>query len=271
MKKAISYSLAVTIAAAGLLLGGNVWADGTQAVQIQAANSQDVSARIEQIREKIAVLTAEIKTNQSQPVASQDTATRIAEIRAKIAVLTAEIKSNQGQTVVAAKPVLTQVQLDQVEVQVKNIAAETARIKQQVAILAQIRAIDQKIAAIKLQIAALNAGKSTVVAIVPAAGNTSPVAAATAEEQKEARIAKIKQQISELTQEMKVQKNLESQNAAIATTSETCKGDSCAVSSTTESGQAQIEISPKTTETATPAKKGFWESVGDFFRKVFTF
>jgi len=291
MKKAIIYSLTVVTAAAGLLLGGNVRADAVPSTTAQTTSTQDASVQIAQIREEIAELTAQVNASQkqvtvtnnpvlAQTITTQDASVQIAQIRQKIAELTAQVNASQKQGfVTVVKPVLTQAQLDKIDAEIKRIANETARIQNEVRILLEIRAVEQKISDIKAQIAALGGAKSTVSTMVPSVpqisvpATSNQAATTTAEVEKAVQIAKIKQQISELTQEYETQKNLEAQNQKVATVTEECAGGSCEVTTTPENiqPQSQIVVSPKTTEASKPETKGFWESVGDFFRKVFTF
>ncbi len=242
MQKATIYSLAVMIAAAGLLLGGNVRADGATVTTA----TQDVSSQIDVIRQKVAALSAEVKAAEAQ------TATAPA-----VTVPTASA--------------LTQAQLDAIAVRVAQIRARTEEIKVQVRILLEINAINLKIAAIKAQIAAM-AGGTVQIEASPVVGQATP-ATTTVDAAKAAKIAQIKQQIAELTQEYRTQKNIEDQKQIAAASSTACQGDSCpASSSNSDSNQpVTIQVSPKTPEASENQNQGFWESIGNFFRKVFTF
>lgn len=229
------------VAAIGLLLGGNVSADGVTAVQTQKISDQEALMRIQQIREKISVLAQ-------------------------------AVKNSQGQTITTSKTPLTQAELDIIQAKINLISAKIAKIKKDAEILAKIREIRQKISVIKTQVAAMNAQKAGSLA------NVAAVAGATAEknqpaDSKEARIAQIKQQIYELKQEMEVQKALEAQNSQAPTVKvEGCAGQECAAPEV-ENSQVPITISPKTTDAAENKSQGgsFWDLIGNFLRKIFTF
>lgn len=244
MQKATIYSLAVMITAAGLLLGGNVRADGSASV----GASQDISSQINVIRQKIATLNAEIQRSKAQTTAP-----------VSVKVQTA--------------PVLTQAQLNAIAVKVAQIKARTEEIKAQVRILLEIRAINLKIAAIKSQIAAMTGANAPAVTATAQVTSVAQSGGNQAEIDRQAKIAQIKQQIAELSQEYKAQNNLEGQVQPTASDSDACQGDSCqASSSNSDNGQpVTIQVSPNSAESKENQNQGFWESIGNFFRKVFTF
>ncbi len=227
------------IVAVGLLLGGNACADGTATELPQA---QTAAAQIEQIEQKIAELTAQIETQQ------------------------------------APAPVmgfifydLTQADLDRVGTEVSRIAGEVARVKIEVEIFAVLREIKVKTAAIAAQIPS-GAKISTPSVFEPVQTPAKPLAADSANQEIENKIAVIKQQIDELTQELKIQKIIE-QGQPEAQAEE---GGNLIIEEVQDLEQETqtpivIESAPKTEKTTPSGEGGFWQSVGDFLKKIFTF
>ncbi|MCU0653397.1 MAG: hypothetical protein MUD10_04015 [Candidatus Pacebacteria bacterium] len=248
--------LTVMAVAVGLLLGGSVLADsattttGADAAAIANASSADA-----------VVSTATTDNNSTQA--------QLDAIKVRIQALTAQVQSRQQTPVVVTpRAVLTQAQLDQIQIRVTEIAQQTARIKAQVQILVRIRTIEARIAAIRMQLATMQAG-GTVTATTPAAPVAATPASELTKEQKEARIAQIRQQIGELNQEMLAKRAAE--QAATPATQAPCEGDSCSGASEPPQAPVTIEVSPKPETTAQASNPGFWQSVGNFFRKLFTF
>ena len=239
MKNKVVYSFLLAIG--GLLLGGNVFADG---VQSSAVGANNVAAQIEQISQKINELTAQINAQKSQVAPN-----------------------------LPVRPQLSQEKLDYIESEVKRIAKETARLKIEIEIFVTLREIEAKTAALSKQITPAAAQSI----LPPAYAAPQSVAPISADEQKrtevEAQIAKIKQQIGELTQEMENQKAIES---GIATAAQDYADGANEVDQEALESEGAVEnaapivIQPAENKTETP-KKGFWASVGDFLKKIFTF
>lgn len=234
--KVVSLLLASIV---GLLLGGNVFADGVSA---QSASFEQVSAQIEQVRQKINQLSAELKAKQ---------------------------------TAAPAPVSLTPEKLNYIEGEIKRIAKETERLEVEVAAFVALREIERKIAQISAEIAAISplAGQSTIAAAPPAAMPTAPApATAQTNEEIEAQIARIKQQINELTQEMTVQAAAEAGSNDAAGNGNDLE-DQIETNGGGEEAAQEITILPngEKAETAKTEQKGFWQSVGDFLKKIFTF
>jgi hypothetical protein len=236
--------LFIATAIAGLLLGGNVLADGSQTI----SNAQ-AQATIQQLRARVQILTQQVQAQ----------------------------KALQAAPIV--KPNLTPEQIASIQTQIIVIGQKITQLKIEVQKFVQIQQIKQKIAAlrqiqidtIKTQIARLNAqikAKQTTgqpAPIIVGGVQAVPVASGSDSSKSdkkeiEAQIAKVKEQISQITQEMETQKTLEeaneNQSQSVNQNDNKCEGQSC--SSNTQSSQQ-------------PAQKGFWQSVGDFLRKIFSF
>jgi len=231
---------ALLIAITGLLLGGNVSADGAQ---LSATASQNTGAQIQQIRERINQLTAQMQSRRAEP-------------KAPVA--------------------LSQEKINFIQAQVNVIAKKVELLKLEVSIFVTIRQIKEKTAALALAIVPANAVPVQVTPRIKTITKT-PVAAATSTAETvvagkvdrkaiEEQIAKVKQQIADLTRQ------LESKTAANGSSvgaTEKCSGSNCAVSS--PQTQAGTAVAAPTVKTTPAQNKGFWQSVGDFFKKIFTF
>lgn len=239
MQNKIKILLLMAISGAGLLLGGNTLADGMPS---RASDTQNLSAQIDQIRQKISDLSAQMPQNQV------------------------------GQSGTAANQVqLTAEKLNYIQSEIARIANETARLKIEVGIFATLREINRKTAQLSLQM-------GTATKTAPIAISSQPAATSISEQKKqeiEAQIAKIKVQIGELNQELQAQKNIEL-NAMTQTASDQCElGGTCSINSSDSESAAQTSaasqsVSSQTSSTANE-NKGFWQSVGDFLKKIFTF
>jgi chromosome segregation ATPase len=237
MQSKMKLSVLASAMLAGLLLGGNVLADGLP-TQTQSSKNEIIAAQIEQIKQQINNLSAQAQAQKN------------------------------GQTVAPEKTELTPEKLAQIETEVNRIAKETARLKIEVAVFVTLREIKTKTAQLQAQIAA---GQT-------AAPKQTQTAAMTADEQNraqiEAQIAKIKQQIAELTQEMQTQKTAGQDSIASTADSSECEGESCSLTPSADNATQKITINPATDKPAAqkPAEtKSFWQSVGDFFGKIFAF
>lgn len=223
------------IAAAGLLLGGNVSAADNTASSISI---NDASALIEQLRQKINSLAQQLQSVQNMP---------------EVAV-----------TIVAA-PVLTQAELDGIEVQVNRITGEVARLKIEVGVFVTLRQIQEKTALLNAQIEEATGIPSTVVSAAQSQISATP----TGNQQGiESQIARLKQQIAELNQELVAKQAAGQAVAATDTTQPICAGGACPVPVETQNN-APVPVTIATT--APSGSNGFWQSVGDFFKKLFTF
>ncbi|MFA6376367.1 MAG: hypothetical protein WCX69_03130 [Candidatus Paceibacterota bacterium] len=231
---------ALLIAITGLLLGGNASADGAQ---LPASATQNTGAQIQQIRERIGQLTDQMQS-------------RRAELSAPVA--------------------LSQEKLNFIQAQVNVIAKKVERIKIEVSIFVTLRQIREKTAALALVISPSTVAATPVPARVNATVKT-PVSTATptaesmtaAKNDKRAieeQIAKVKQQIADLTQQL--QKKTAANTAAISEAGK-CSGSNCAVSSSQT--QTGASVAAPVAKTNPVQNKGFWQSVGDFFKKIFTF
>ena len=225
---------------AGLLLGGNVSADGGQA---QIASFENVSAQIEQIRQKINEFSAELRQNQQI---------------ANVPVVKAEI---------------TQEKLSYIESEIKRITGESERIRIEVEIFLTLREIQRKTSAIAAQIADGYSAPLTV--FTPPVIKNLPIAQTAEkarEEEIEAQIVKIKQQINELTQEMGIQAAVEKNQLTPNGVGSSDQENAVAPDDSSD-GAKEITIIPaqEKTGTAESEQKGFWQSVGDFFKNIFTF
>lgn len=233
MKTKIKIVSLILASIAGLLLGGNIFADGGAA---QSASFEQVSAQIEQVRQKIDQLTAELKAKQTASIATP--------------------------------AALTQEQLNHIENEIKKIAKETEQLKVEVSVFIALREIERKAAQITAQITA-----GSPLAAQPVIAMSAPVAATVrTSEEIEAQVAKIKQQINELTQEMTVQAAAEADSNDAAGNGNDLE-DQIETNGGGEEAAQEITILPngEKTETAKTEQKGFWQSVGDFFKKIFTF
>lgn len=228
--------------AIGLLLGGNVFADGGGVPQ--AVNFDAVSAQIELVAQKINQLSSELKSKQISVIAPAP-------------VLASE---------------LTQEKLNYIESEVGRIAKKTERLKIEVAIFVTLREIERKTAQIAAQIAS-GAPISQPIAAAAQPADVSATAASGTQtrEEIEAQIAKIRQQISELTQEMDVRTSASvSQSAPISGVSNGAVEDEDGDDSGDMSAITIAPAEEKARETQ-PKSKSFWESAGDFLKKLFTF
>ena len=156
----------------GLLLGGNVLADG---VSLPTTDTQDISAQIEQIRQKIADLTAQ---------AQQQT-------------------TGQPAATITKKP-LTQQELVTIESEVNRITKEVARLRIEVQIFVTLREIQHKTELLKSQIAAAPTLGGAVATASKPPVQTASILTEQQRQEIETQIAKIKQQIAETTQELEV-------------------------------------------------------------------
>lgn len=238
MKNFRLFSIAVAVMVAGLLLGGNVQAKEVQSATTLATTGQTILQQITEVQQKISSLNDEIA------------------------------KSKISQIVVVSKPALTQDQLDRIETEVSGITKEVARIKIQVEIYVAVRETQQKIAKIEAQIAALNAGKIAVSTITAADTKTT---SGTQAMSKDAQIAKIKQQINELNQELQAKRAEEASSQPMATVSGTCGQGQVCGSSTSSGSQNGVQVAQRQSENGKREPVGFWQSIGNFLRKIFTF
>jgi hypothetical protein len=239
--KAILYLLSL-IAACGLLLGVNVKIAIAQTTT--AATTQDIAAQVAQIRQRIIDLTGQMPSAEASSI-----------------------------SVSLTPPTLSQAQLDAIQTQVNQVAIKTAQIKIEVEAVVVIREIKEKI--VRLQNQLSSASEISVVSVQPetktavSAASSSPesavssVAASAAVDKQavEAQIDQIKQKIAELKQ-----KQLDQASVGEGTT---CSGSSCSV---TSSGQpsASVTAVPASPASQSPAKS-LWQSIGEFFKKIFTF
>lgn len=223
----------LSIAAAGLLLGGNVSAAGSSTT----ITIDNASALIQQIQQKINDLASQLQRTQDQSAAP---------------------------ITIAAAPALPQSQLDYIQSQVDRIAGETARLKIEVGVFTTLRQIQWATAALNAEIAR---GQQPTAAATPA---QQPATAVDDDNRRdiEAKIAKVKQQIAELNQEIQMQKSIETP-AVTAAGGDQCVGQNCPVG--TSEQKITTETAPLQTTASQPEKKGFWQSVGDFLKKIFTF
>jgi len=230
--------LLLTAVAIGLLLGGNVRAEVVQATNV---GSMAISQQVEQIKQRIVELSADMQR------ASQ-------------------------QTTVTVSAELTQEKLNYIQSEVTRIAKETARIKVEVEVFVAIRQIQQRLRVLSVQVAQYVAEQQSRVAQVqPGASGKGSVSSAT---EVEAKIAQIRQQITELTQELEAkkaggQKVTQAPSDTGVQESKQCSGGSCLVTPTGTQSEPKIVSTPVTT-TKTESK-GFWQSIGDFIKKLFTF
>jgi outer membrane murein-binding lipoprotein Lpp len=236
--KIVSLTLFATI---GLLLGGNVFADGGPS---QTANFDAISAQIELVRQKIDQLSAELKNKQTSVSAPAPAAE------------------------------LTQEKLDYIEGEIRRVARETERLKIEVAIFVTLKEVERKTAMLAAQIASgTPVLRQSIAATAPRISVGASVAAAPAvqtREEIEAQVADIKQKINELTQEMQARTETEtSPSAPAAEVLEGMEDENGGDSSNSKT----ITISPSGEKTQTNQEKprSFWESAGDFLKKLFTF
>lgn len=235
MKIKTRIALVLPVIATGLLLGGIAQAGGTVA---PASASQNVTAQIEQIKQKIADLTAQIQNRQIQTPVS------------KIVFRN-----------------LTQAELDRIESEITRITQRTARIKLEVEVFVVLREIEAKTAALAAQVASPYAGTAGQVSVPVQSPTTNQVTSGDTREIEE-KIAKIKQQIAELTQELQIQQSVE--QAAQIAGEETEKLSEEPAEEEQES-QMPIVIESAPAASAQSEKTGFWQSVGDFLKKLFAF
>jgi outer membrane murein-binding lipoprotein Lpp len=236
--KIVSFAL---LAAIGLLLGGNVSADGASS---QTANFDAISAQIELVRQKIDQLSAELKNKQTSVSAPAPAAE------------------------------LTQEKLDYIEGEIRRVARETERLKIEVAIFVTLKEVERKTAILAAQIASgAPILRQSIAATAPQTSAAASIAAAPAaqtREKIEAQVADIKQKIDELTQEMQI--STETKTSPTAPAAEVLEGveDKNGEDS---SNSKTITISPSGEKTQTNQEKprGFWESAADFLKKLFTF
>jgi len=229
--KAKLFSL-LLIAITGLLLGGNASADGAS---MSVPARQDVSAQIKQIQQQISQLTIQMQSLKAGAV--------------------------------AVKPipvVLTQEKLDYIQAEITRIAKEAARIKIEVGILVTLREIKQKTDALAL----LTASSGLVSAPAKSSASSMPISESKKREIED-KIAIVRQQISELTQELqKKTAGSQAQPGAVNDTAN-CSGGNCAVP--TAQGQSVAPAASSGAQASPVEQKGFWQSIGDFFKKLFTF
>ena len=236
---------ALLIAITGLLLGGNVNADGAQ---MSASATQDVTSQIQQIRQRISLLTAQMQSRREEPAA------------------------------VFAKVALSQEKLNYIQSQVDAVAKKVERLKVEVGVLVTLRQIKERAAALASAIAPTTKEKAASLIPVPVKDGTkgsasagtsaSETATATKVDKKaiEEQIVKVKQQITDLTQQLQ---GKTAANDAVTSSTGKCSGSSCSVSPSQTQAIASASVSA--TKSVPAQKKGFWQSVSDFFKKIFTF
>ena len=267
MNKIVKWGLMLSLViGGGLLLGGNVIADGDES-STTGADIVSQSAQVEALQAQAQQLTKQVEAY----LAGQ-------------ATTTAEVVE---ETKPAERKELSQAELDDIEAQVKVIAAKTEVIKTEVAKIVLIRQISAKIAYLQGEVNALkvaeakqpeaeSATNSVTKTLAAEAAATSTVGVEKAEgseiasEQNsavDAQIAAIKAKIKELTAEYEKQKKAEELAGAKEATPEIqCEGGVCS---------ATVNIKPSDTVAETKSgnaeKNGFWQSVGNFIKNLFTF
>jgi len=264
--------------AGGLLLGGNAIA---------------VSESSEETEATVTSTSDEVQSYEEQ---ARSLAKQVEEF------LNSQISVEAEKTENSEKTELSQEKLDAIEVQVKDISAKTEVLKAEVEKFVAIRTITQQIASLKGEVENLKMAEQSGEALTEievaagteevtdteAATETAPEVAAEAEtvietapvaeetpvqteaavgQDVEGQIAAIKQQIKDLTAEYEVQKTAEEQQVTPETESVPevqCEGGVC-------SANINIGTTEETATTETATNKGFWQSVSDFLKNLFTF
>lgn len=229
--KAKTFSL-LLIAAMGLLLGGNVSAAGNPS----SVSIDDASVLIRQIQQKVNDLAIQLQGAQIQPLAPAPA---------------------------SVSHTLTQSQLDYIKSRTDIIAAETARLRIEVEVFVILRDIRQKTADLDYQIENKQKYAGTE-SWVETQSKISNIDNGTVE----AQIAKIKQQINELNQELAVK---QAADQTVTANSESVQANYEGKSSLEDSNGQSVSTAPAVKKAQEPAKKGFWQSIGDFFKNLFTF
>lgn len=251
--------LALCVAIGGLLLGGNshiAFADGSAS--------------------------STLNTTYAPQSTSQAEAT-IASLRQKIIQLQQQIAARNATTTVA----LTAEQLSQIQEKIRQITVQ----KNQLAInIADYVASRNPVSNRQTQLNAIGAAltqlsdKVRLIAIQVAANKglvTTPAVQGTSTEAISAKIAEIKNKIALLTQQAATMAaggtSAATQPAGTVTAPETGTSTSCeatgtcsAVSSATGT-EPSLTAEPVTIVKEEPAKKGFFQSIWDFIKKLFTF
>ncbi len=249
----------------GLLLGGNVIADGEEETLIEA----DTVSQTDQIQALEAQ--AQSLTEQVQEyIAAQTTAT---------AQTAQETDTNQQETETTEQKELSQDELDAIYTQVKEIAAKTEVIKIEVEKFVMVRQITEKIAYLQGEVDKMRRDEAALAMETENETQTADESEAEAVETEiaetetapqgdvDAQIASIKAQIKDLTSQYEAQKAAEEAQSAteeISPTEIECENGVCT---------AKVNITPagEEAESDKESKIGFWQSVSDFLKKIFTF
>ncbi len=241
----------------GLLLGGNVIADGASVTSTGA----DTVSQTEQV---------EALQTQAKQLSEQ--------VQAYLADQAAKNVEPAVQVKPVEKKTLSQDELDRIETQVQEIAAKTEVIKTEVAQIVLMRQISSKIAYLQEEVNAMKMAEAAGAVSEAAANNEAAGAAAESGEtlaetatagnsDVESQIAAIKDKIKDLTAQYEQQKAAENAGDVQEITPEVqCEGGVCS---------ASVDIKPAetaaTTEANNDSNTGFWQSVGNFFKNIFTF
>lgn len=242
----------------GLLLGGNVIADGEEETLIEA----DTVSQTDQIQALEAQ--AQLLTEQVQEyIAAQTTATA----------------QTAQETETTEQKELSQDELDAIYTQVKEIAAKTEVIKIEVEKFVMVRQITEKIAYLQGEVDKMRRDEAALAMETENETQTADESEAEAVEAEiaetetapqgdvDAQIASIKAQIKDLTSQYEAQKAAEEAQSAteeISPTEIECENGVCT---------AKVNITPagEEAESDKESKIGFWQSVSDFLKKIFTF
>jgi DNA repair exonuclease SbcCD ATPase subunit len=177
--------------------------------------------------------------------------------------------------VTTTKVSLSQAQLDAIEAQVKSVRAKYEALKVQVQVFVAVRDIQQKINALTSQMPAASAAAAPAPTIGAPAGQAQAEAATTTaltnRQEIEAKIAATKQQIAELTQELQTMKGAGQPTGAVV--SQPTAGTGAVSEQKETTTKIETPSKPVQTQTSQPQTqpKGFWQSIADFFKKLFTF
>jgi hypothetical protein len=200
-------------------------------------------------------------------VSINDASVLIRQIQQKVNDLAIQLQSARIQPLATAPvPVshtLTQSQLDYIKSQTDIIAAETARLRIEVQVFVILRDIRQKTADLDYQITNQQKYAGTDIRV-----ETQSKASNIGNGTVEAQIAKIKQQINELNQELAAKQAADqTATANLGSVQTNYEGQS----SLEDSNGQSVSTAPAANKAQEPAKKGFWQSIGDFFKNLFTF
>lgn len=257
MKTIIKLSLLILLViGGGLLLGGKAIAESNQAAA-NDTSATSTTAVLMPYEEQAESLTAQVKIY----LASQQTA-----------------KGKQE-----GKPDLSEDQLNIISGQIKEIAIKAAALKEEVDRFVAIRTVSQQIAGLKLEVDELKLAKEAgqLQEVIPAGNNENTDSAVAVEiapetsqdqipqenEDTKAQIVSIKQQIKDLTAEYEIQKAAEeAQNKGQAEDFQEveCKNGVC-------SANIEVKAADSGNQAENVAPKGFWQSVSDFLKNLFTF